>query len=732
MLSGTFKSASSPIIFSVQISDPDAGDTIFSKDDVIAIMFDKATNGTNDSNGSVTKSYLDSLFDYENYDGTTSTVASLGANYTGIWITPFELNIIIHDSSGGDPKIGEFRFDVQNDDGIKLLNAEQTSEALSGTSPLLSGSFAKKSGPEILTIVADDPDSSDDSYSVGDTITIEFSESTNTPFYNGTLVTFDSRLDGLSGDRYDDVAVFIENEFRTLNKTEVDELFFSTQELGDNYSGFWENAAKFVITILDDEIDIPPQIGGLQIIVRESGNIRSLDSLPSISISPPLEGSFGEFENILAMSNGGIGYTKLPSGLATSIQLPEDNSGKMTFTRLLSDGTLVPKKGIQQDVIGVSVDIEPSDGANCSSGCPVSFEFSDRDAYRMGLNPKDVQILHDLNDDGDFIDKFTDTDGNTIFEFVDTTVTQIDVNRWKATGTTFSNSKFAVGGVKALAVGSAYSSINAINESTFVSLGNPELGLGGSLHSIDMSNVTEPLVFQTDETLVFRIGMYERQGINFMQHAALYLNNAGDDLRSGDYDTSIVFDKYSEELVQITDPHGLIKHGEFKLLEKDTTLLILQFSMTFAKPMDTSNMYFLSWNEDRNPTYKTFHDILTIKPLSAEFINVEGVNEYLEPTFDENVEELLVIDDTIPYWVKTYVQWWSEGEITDEEFILGIEYMIDEQISERPDNYVDSKRLDEIPKWVRDYARWWSADKIDDEDFVNTIMHLVRTGVISR
>ena len=281
-------------------------------------------------------------------------------------------------------------------------------------------------------------------------------------------------------------------------------------------------------------------------------------------------------------------------------------------------------------------------------------------------------------------------------------------------------------------VGSTYSSINNINEQTFVSLGNPELGLGGSLHTIDMSNVTEPLIFQTDETLVFRIGMYERQGINYMQHAALYLNNAGDDLRSGDYDTSIVFDKYSDELVQITDPHGLIKHGEFKLLERDATLLILQFSMTFAKPMDTSNMYFLSWNEDRNPTYKTFHDILTIKPLSAEFINVEGVEEYLEPSFDENIEELLVIDDTIPYWVKTYVQWWSEGEISDEEFITGIEYMIDEQISERPDNYVDSKRVDEIPKWVRDYARWWSADKIDDEDFVNTIMHLVRTGVISR
>ena len=73
--------------------------------------------------------------------------------------------------------IGEFKF-VVKDSTIKLTNAEETSDALTGDSPLLSGSFEKKSGPDILSIIADDPDSSDDSYSVGDTITVEFSEST--------------------------------------------------------------------------------------------------------------------------------------------------------------------------------------------------------------------------------------------------------------------------------------------------------------------------------------------------------------------------------------------------------------------------------------------------------------------------------------------------------------------------------------------------------------------------
>ena len=92
----------------------------------------------------------------------------------------------------------------------------------------------------------------------------------------------------------------------------------------------------------------------------------------------------------------------------------------------------------------------------------------------------------------------------------------------------------------------------------------------------------------------------------------------------------------------------------------------------------------------------------------------------------------VVIDTAVRDYVRLQSDAISFPEISDEEFITGIEYMIDEQISERPENYVDSKRVDEIPKWVRDYARWWTTDKIDDEDFVNTIMHLVRTGVISR
>ena len=257
------------------------------------------------------------------------------------------------------------------------------------------------------------------------------------------------------------------------------------------------------------------------------------------------------------------------------------------------------------------------------------------------------------------------------------------------------------------------------------------MGLGGSLHTIDIDSITEPLIFQTDETLVFRIGVFERQGINYLQHAALYLNNAGDELRSSDYDTSIVFDKYSEDLITVNDPHGLLQHGEFKLLERDTTLLILQFTMTFDSSMDASNLYFVSWNEDKHPTYKTYSDVLTIKPLSIQSVDVEGVEEYLEASYDVNTEELLVIDDSIPYWVKSYVEGWTNNEISDYEFFNSLKSFITHDEYLYSTSVIDDTHSDEIPHWIKQYARLWVDDKISNSDFIYVISHLVKTGVLS-
>ena len=36
----------------------------------------------------------------------------------------------------------------------------------------------------------------------------------------------------------------------------------------------------------------------------------------------------------------------------------------------------------------------------------------------------------------------------------------------------------------------------------------------------------------------------------------------------------------------------------------------------------------------------------------------------------------------------------------------------------------------EIPNWIKNNAKWWANDQISDEDFVKSIQYLVKKGII--
>jgi len=86
----------------------------------------------------------------------------------------------------------------------------------------------------------------------------------------------------------------------------------------------------------------------------------------------------------------------------------------------------------------------------------------------------------------------------------------------------------------------------------------------------------------------------------------------------------------------------------------------------------------------------------------------------------------------IPLWIKNNAGWWSDGQISDSDFLSGIEYMIKEKIiviSDLPKTSVVSS--DSIPNWVKNNARWWAEDQITEDDFVKGIQFLVEKGLIS-
>ena len=89
------------------------------------------------------------------------------------------------------------------------------------------------------------------------------------------------------------------------------------------------------------------------------------------------------------------------------------------------------------------------------------------------------------------------------------------------------------------------------------------------------------------------------------------------------------------------------------------------------------------------------------------------------------------INERAPEWIKTNAGWWSDGKIEDSEFILGIEFLINENIiviQNVPTHGINENGV--VPDWFRNNASWWALDLITEDDFINAVKFLIEKGVI--
>lgn len=85
----------------------------------------------------------------------------------------------------------------------------------------------------------------------------------------------------------------------------------------------------------------------------------------------------------------------------------------------------------------------------------------------------------------------------------------------------------------------------------------------------------------------------------------------------------------------------------------------------------------------------------------------------------------------VPEWVKSTTKWWHEGLVTDQEFIGGIQYLIEYGIIVIQDTQESASAApDGIPAWIKTNAEWWTSGYISDGEFLRGIEYLIQVGVI--
>jgi hypothetical protein len=85
----------------------------------------------------------------------------------------------------------------------------------------------------------------------------------------------------------------------------------------------------------------------------------------------------------------------------------------------------------------------------------------------------------------------------------------------------------------------------------------------------------------------------------------------------------------------------------------------------------------------------------------------------------------------IPFWIKNSAGWWAEGQLSDSDFVSGIQWLIANGIIEIPYTEQSTETASgEIPDWIKNNAGWWANGNIPDSAFISGLQWLISNGIM--
>jgi len=112
-------------------------------------------------------------------------------------------------------------------------------------------------------------------------------------------------------------------------------------------------------------------------------------------------------------------------------------------------------------------------------------------------------------------------------------------------------------------------------------------------------------------------------------------------------------------------------------------------------------------------------------------VNSDSQTQIDPPSMELSAGPADISAQNIPDWVKNNAGWWATGQIDDNSFVQGIQFMIKEGLMKIPATEQGTGSQDNnIPDWVKNNAGWWAAGDIDDNSFVQGIQFMIKEGLM--
>ena len=96
----------------------------------------------------------------------------------------------------------------------------------------------------------------------------------------------------------------------------------------------------------------------------------------------------------------------------------------------------------------------------------------------------------------------------------------------------------------------------------------------------------------------------------------------------------------------------------------------------------------------------------------------------------KTIYSILGFSTYIPDWIKDYARNWATGEISDSEFMLGLDFMIQNKIIVISGINYNSFSTEDVPSWFRNTSHWWATGVISQQEFINSVKYLIQEDII--
>ena len=110
-----------------------------------------------------------------------------------------------------------------------------------------------------------------------------------------------------------------------------------------------------------------------------------------------------------------------------------------------------------------------------------------------------------------------------------------------------------------------------------------------------------------------------------------------------------------------------------------------------------------------------WHVAFNVDPRSQGVLKISGFEVGIPPQLSK-----------IPNWIKLNANWWATDQISDDEFLEGIDFLIQKELVSSPMEYTSDDSKQKIPQWLKFPANWWATDQISDDEFLKIIEILIQ------